>query len=84
MFNKNNERPGFETYSAFEMPYSGMMMPMMPNFNNINGSNNCSQKLNILENKINNLENKIQKIENNMYPKASDTSFTYQNSMNMM
>lgn len=89
MFDKYDERPGFESYNSVNFPYPAMM-PMMPT-PNINNNTSCQKnvsnlenRINNLENRINNLENRVQKLENNMYPKAVDYSQTYQNSMNMM
>ena len=91
-----DERPGFESYNAFNMQYPNipvmpyMAMPMNQN----NGMNNLESRISTLENKISNLENKIQRLENSIYPSAVDYSTTksssdylttsYQNSMNIM
>lgn len=79
-----DERPGFESYNSVSFPYPGMM-PMMPMANSNNNNNSsCQANMKNLENRISNLEDRVQKLENNMYPKATEYSQTYQNSINVM
>ncbi len=76
-----DERPGFESYSAFNAQYPTPMMPVFPNqmnmpnvpFNNQNNSyNQLENRVSNLEKSVQNLENKIQRLEGNIYPKAID------------
>lgn len=80
--NKNymyDERPGFESYNSFNIPYPQNMM-------GFTGFNMPNYSIESLEKRVSNLENKISKLENNIYPKAMDQmiSGSYQSSMNIM